>query len=332
MDPIDNAFETLVQGPNGEPGFMFRPWFQCHRTSDSAWHQPVAWNAEAKALGQRFRVLCGPNCDPFNPEVPADLRAELLRLVKATQHLDWLVITSHITVAGEVLKATLPNLWLGVPVATQAQANDRVPALLSTPARIRFVVASVRESIDLTALPFGGQASAQEPVDTHASAPDLSASAVPGMGQVLEKIYAPLRHINAIGQYAWGRFDGELHTAHIDAGLDWVICVGATGPDAQPMHPDWVRGIRDQCRVEGIHFMFAQWGDWAPGYGCFASGEVCFAISRDGQQAPQAVRVQSPSPGPGANGWSFVHRAGARAAGRRLDGRTHDASPVVASL
>jgi protein gp37 len=37
-------------------------------------------------------------------------------------------------------------------------------------------------------------------------------------------------------------------------GIDWVICGGESGPKAQPMHPDWVRGLRDQCFAAGCRF------------------------------------------------------------------------------
>lgn len=43
-------------------------------------------------------------------------------------------------------------------------------------------------------------------------------------------------------------------------GIDWVIVGGESGPGARPMKPDWVRGIRDQCRRAGIPFFFKQWG------------------------------------------------------------------------
>jgi protein gp37 len=44
-------------------------------------------------------------------------------------------------------------------------------------------------------------------------------------------------------------------------GLDWVICGGESGPHARPMHPDWVRALRDQCIEAGVPFFFKQWGD-----------------------------------------------------------------------
>jgi protein gp37 len=48
------------------------------------------------------------------------------------------------------------------------------------------------------------------------------------------------------------------------AGLDWVICGGESGPGARPMHPDWARSLRDQCQAAGVAFHFKQWGEWAP--------------------------------------------------------------------
>jgi len=43
-------------------------------------------------------------------------------------------------------------------------------------------------------------------------------------------------------------------------GIDWVIVGGESGPGARPMHPDWVRQIRDQCIRAHVPFFFKQWG------------------------------------------------------------------------
>ncbi|MDX2062775.1 MAG: phage Gp37/Gp68 family protein [Bacteroidia bacterium] len=44
--------------------------------------------------------------------------------------------------------------------------------------------------------------------------------------------------------------------------INWVIVGGESGPGARPMHPDWVRRIRDECTAPGINvpFFFKQWG------------------------------------------------------------------------
>ena len=56
---------------------------------------------------------------------------------------------------------------------------------------------------------------------------------------------------------------GPVASEHIKH-LDWVICGGESGPGARPMHPDWARGLRDQCVVAGVPFFFKQWGEWWP--------------------------------------------------------------------
>lgn len=43
-------------------------------------------------------------------------------------------------------------------------------------------------------------------------------------------------------------------------GVDWVIAGGESGPGSRPMHPDWVREIRDRCVEHRVPFFFKQWG------------------------------------------------------------------------
>jgi protein gp37 len=47
-------------------------------------------------------------------------------------------------------------------------------------------------------------------------------------------------------------------------GLHWVIAGGESGHGARPMHPAWLRSLRDQCVNGGIAFHFKQWGNWHP--------------------------------------------------------------------
>jgi len=46
--------------------------------------------------------------------------------------------------------------------------------------------------------------------------------------------------------------------------VNWVICGGESGHHARPLHPDWVRSIRNQCERAGVPFFFKQWGEYAP--------------------------------------------------------------------
>jgi protein gp37 len=85
-------------------------------------------------------------------------------------------------------------------------------------------------------------------------------------------------------------------------GIHWVIVGGESGPGARPMHPDWVRSIRDQCQAAGVAFFFKQWGEWAPD---------CLCLDK-------SICRQIPRPNPGKVGVMF--RCGKKAAGRLLDG------------
>ncbi|MBW9102896.1 phage Gp37/Gp68 family protein [Paraburkholderia phenoliruptrix] len=82
--------------------------------------------------------------------------------------------------------------------------------------------------------------------------------------------------------------------------VDWVI----VGGDARPMRPSWPRALRDQCAAARVPFLFKQWGEWLPD-----------------DQNPAMT---------GPRDLSGAIRIGKRAAGRKLDGRTHDEFPEVA--
>jgi protein gp37 len=52
---------------------------------------------------------------------------------------------------------------------------------------------------------------------------------------------------------------GPLNALPLE-GIHWVIVGGESGSGARPMHPDWARDIREQCRAAGVPFFFKQWG------------------------------------------------------------------------
>lgn len=49
--------------------------------------------------------------------------------------------------------------------------------------------------------------------------------------------------------------------------IHWAIVGGESGPGARPIHPDWVRQIRDRCLACGVPFFFKQWGGLTPSAG-----------------------------------------------------------------
>jgi protein gp37 len=101
----------------------------------------------------------------------------------------------------------LPNLIQGVSVTKQADADERIPILLRTPAAMRCV------------------------------------SVEPMLGPVNLSRWMPCPCYSSGNATANG-----MH------GLDWVIAGGQTGPGAKPVHPDWMRSLRDRCATAGVPF------------------------------------------------------------------------------
>lgn len=72
----------------------------------------------------------------------------------------------------------------------------------------------------------------------------------------------PLLGAININDAVWAGTDDP--TEHMANGIDWVIAGGESGTRARPMHPDWVRSLRDQCAAANVPFFFKQWGAWRP--------------------------------------------------------------------
>ena len=292
-------------------GVMWGPSQPRHRTADSTWEQPRAWQRQAAAFqalhGRRRRVFCASLADVFDNEVPAQWRADLFDLIKATPALDWLLLTKRVGNAWKMmadacgvsmasLTLPLPNVWLGATVVNQAEADRDVPRLLATPAVVRFL--SVEPMLGPTRLPLTR----------------CDNGSLPGPG--------------GVGGVMCPDCSGALRGCQR---LHWVICGGESGPRARPMHPDWARSLRDQCAAAGVAFMFKQHGEWAPGSGDFGRGGfITAAVDQAGRVAPGGVSVRDyPAGSSSADGWSMVHKAGKKAAGRLLDGREHNEFPEV---
>ena len=101
-------------------------------------------------------------------------------------------------------------------------------------------------------------------------------------------------------------------------GIDWVIAGGESGPKARPSHPDWFRSLRDQCSASNVPFHFKQWGEW------------CEYRDQQRMQGSQCLTMDGrhrSEPGVVGPGDAIVVRVGKTAAGRLLDGVSHDGVP-----
>ena len=269
------------------------PQDERRRTSFANWKQPLKWNAEAKRLGIRYRVFCASLADVFDNSVPNEWRADLFGLILQTPDLDWLLLTKRIgnarsmlVEAGDAaLMATFgsaistsfafsfPNVWLGATICNQEEADRDILKLLDTPAVKRFLsIEPLLGPVNLTQVQCGAR--------------------------VLDVLQG-----------------GGFHETHFESlpqdhhpCVDWVIVGGESGHGARPMHPKWVRSLRDQCLATGTAFTFKQWGEWAP--------------TRPG------IEIFSSSSDYKFDDGTWVEFLGKKKAGRMLDGREFNEVPV----
>lgn len=327
------------------------------------------------------RVFVGSMCDIFheNMNYPAFLHF-IKKLSTFSQHT-FIVLTKRpkrmkkfvsITTQEDVAPHPwpLPNVWLGVTVCTQAEADEKIPLLLQTPAAKRFVsVEPMLEPIDLVgwggihqgenlypkrwpdfAWPEWVPAKVRQEIEsfwsweTYNRTPrqwadnavqncgGIALGSLVGVDNVTWKGSKTVRPYNDYRSYRTGRFvhvwnnmcrvvyddgtfdyawyDGRFHLSRYPVRgtdkyrslINWVICGGETGPGARPMHPDWVRSLRDQCQSAGVPFFFKSWGEWTTDY------TYDDAISTLGAYVDETPFA----------------RIGKRRAGRLLDGRTWD--------
>lgn len=184
----------------------------------------------------------------------------------------------------------LPNVWLGTSVENQRWAEERIPFLLETPAAVRFLSCE----------------------------PLLGPVRLRLLGRVGAAIDALTGDVSR---------NGEIY-ASAPGSIGWVIVGGESGPEARPMHSDWVRDLRDQSRATGVPFFFKQWGAWQRGSDFRDDAMV---MARDGRLVePEAVQRTFSSADPWTLGLEYVRRVGKAQAGRELDGRTWDEMPAMA--
>lgn len=115
------------------------------RTSAANWKQPLLWEREHEAFAlmhsRRRRVFCASLADVFDNEAPPQWRGELWALVKATPHLDWLILTKRIGNAAGMAPAEglPPNVWLGATMVNQPEWDRDARKLLAVDASVRYV-------------------------------------------------------------------------------------------------------------------------------------------------------------------------------------------------
>ena len=305
------------------------------RTSVSNWELPKRWNAQADAFmarhGRRQRVFCASLADVFDNAVPSEWRMDLFKLIADTPNLDWLILTKRIgnvmpMCSGDSLMFDLicERVWLGATITSQAEADRDIPRLLAVPAAKRF----------LSMEPLLGQVDLRLPTRTWTNSRGCATCDHCCNG---DRCDDPT-HFSR-GRPDWAPHCRCPYCRGTGKGMpiDWIIVGGESGPGARPMHPDWARSLRDQCKAAGVPFLFKQWGEWADmgAAGLGASGPVTNRAGDVKDWMRQAVTfTDGGKAAVQAHSWTahatdLMYRVGKKAAGRLLDGITHDGYPAA---
>lgn len=235
-----------------------------HLTREDNRRAPHRWNRRHATFfaehGRRQRVFSASLSDWLDNEVPIEWLAGLLETVRTTPNLDWLLLTKRVgnwrkrlEAARDSVHGSSPlydwlddwlggaapaNVWLGITVVNQAEADRDIPKLLDLPARLRFLsLEPLLGPVDITSW-------------LHQSYPNCPQGFEQGARM----------SAGYCGRCA-GHRDDPIHTAPEQI-LDWVIAGGESGREARPTHIGWLRSVRDQCAAACVKFMFKQWGEW----------------------------------------------------------------------
>ena len=260
-------------------------------TSEANRRKPFSWDRAAKKSGVRYRVFCSSLSDVFenrNELIP--WRQRLFHTISQTPNLDWLILTKR---PENVMHfAFQQQLWW---------PSDSIPENIWIGTSVENQKAADERIPHLLNIPAAVRFLSAEPL---LGPLDLS----PWFDWTERNFREALSRI----------LEGNL--------IHWVIVGGESGHDARPMHPEWVRSIRDQCQAAGVAFFFKQWGEWWPlSQGCgdedSDAGKPLGFVRRDGQCTRAASPYEPGCPCDCIPGEAPVIRIGKKAAGRLLDGR-----------
>ncbi|MHA4819452.1 DUF5131 family protein [Streptomyces aculeolatus] len=240
----DNCYaETFAERWRGVPSHHFENGFDVTLRPERL-QQPESWRKPR-------RIFVNSMSDLFHEKIPDSFIAEVFATMARTPQHTYQVLTKRHGRMRSLLSRPsfrdnlaavsphwpLPNVWLGVSVEDQKWADVRIPALLATPAAVRFVSAE----------PLLG------PID-------LYGPIVPGRGR-------PKLTYWLTGRPYWDESKATttstgLTMAPLSTGprIDWVIVGGESGPGARPMDLAWTELIADQCRGSEVAVFIKQLG------------------------------------------------------------------------
>ncbi len=286
------------------------------RTGKHTWNDPLRWQRQAEKDGTRPFVFCASLADIFDNQVDPQWRADAFEVMRKTPNLVYLLLTKrpqNIAKLSAAAGGLPPNAAIGATVEDQKRADINVPALLDASldlwhakTRPLFTFLSCEPllgPIDLTDFP-------ADPYDR--------ANAGYRVDALRGKTWLPAGS-NALTP---GHVAGDREYVGLCHRIDWVITGGETdqgGHAARPTHPDWLKGLRDQCAAARVPFHHKQNGEYLPEDWFDKDGFQWQA----GTDCPKVHRF--------ADGVACI-RVGKKQSGRKLDCVSYDAFPKVSPI
>lgn len=181
-------------------------------------------------------VFVNSMSDLFHEKMPFDFIQKVFEVMNDCSQHTFQVLTKR----ADILAKYAPffnwtdNIWLGVSVENQEQVDKRIPYLLETPAKTKFLSCEpLLENIDFTLT-------------------ELDRWAAYNYTNLLTGILTKPSGLKIKSP----RF---LH--NYNPKIDWVIVGGESGRgQIRPMKEEWVISIKEQCQTANVPFFFKQWG------------------------------------------------------------------------
>jgi protein gp37 len=307
-------------------------------TSDAYWRQPLQWDREADAAGERRRVFCASLADVFEGWQGGMFDTAGRRLFRRSN------------AGGEYWAGFREPLSesdrrrVGDAAVSMADVRRRLFDVIDRTPHLDWLLLTKRpENIermvpDAWAID-GAPAnvwlgfSAETQKDLEARWEWMEPAARHLRPAVVFISAEPLLEFLDLGQCLYpvniGDEDQDVWTATVGA----VFAGGESGPNARPTHPDAVRDLRNQCYEASVPFLFKQWGEWLP-YEISAQPSFWHSAADgseiDGHAFPDGITENEPVEGwywPWPEHMVCFHRVGKHAAGRLLDGQLYDEVP-----
>lgn len=248
------------------------------------WRQPLKWNAEAEAAGERRRVFCASLADVFEDWGSPILDASGATMFQCCQcqHVWSARMSDRDPTKRDCRIICAECRSVGPNEMTMADVRRRLFGVIDRTPSLGWLLLTKRPENIARMMPTYACDCREFWEGHHPECPTRSGRHNVWLGTSVENqeaaderiphllnVPASVRFLSCeplLGPVDLRRcLGGDREAREVQNGwhgIQWVIVGGESGPGARPMHPDWVRSIRDQCAAAGVPFFFKQHGEF----------------------------------------------------------------------